>query len=49
MREDVIERVGYDAAELLVGAYALHGERLACARLAVGEHGAVEAVEDGLD
>ena len=49
VREYVVERVGYDAAQVLVRAHALHGERLAGARLTVGEYGAVEAVEHALD
>ena len=49
MAENVSERVGNDAAQLGLVAHTLHRERLARARLTVGEHGAVEALEHRLD
>ena len=49
MAEDVGKRVRNDALQLRDGPDALHGERLAGARLAVGEDGAVVALQDVLD
>ena len=49
MAENVCERVGDDALLLCDGPDALHGEGFAGARLAVGEDGAIVALDDTVD